>query len=562
MKRELLFSMSLALVAALSSCSSKLGALSADNFTVTPNPLEAHAGVVPATINGNFPEKYMKKKAVVTVTPVLKFNGQTLAGQPTTFQGEKVQGNGQSISYKVGGHYTMRTAYAYQPAMANSDLYLQFDAKVGKKTVSVPEVKIANGVIATSELVKRTLSSANPSFGKDAFQRSIQQKQTATIQFLLGQANLRASELKSDNIKEFLAKLEEIKNNPEGNILNNVEVSAYASPDGKYSFNEKLAGKRESVSTDYLKKQLKKTELDTNIDTKYTAEDWEGFQELVAQSSIQDKDLILRVLNMYTEPEEREREIRNIATVYKDLADGILPQLRRARLTANYEIIGRSDDEIVAQLKADPKQLSVEELIYGATIVNNPKEKEAFYQAAAKQYPKDARAFNNLGALAYQSGNTDAAASYFAQAQKAANSSEANANLGLLALLKGNKDEAAQYLAKASGAEGLNEAMGALNIAQGQYAAAANALKGTKTNTEALAQILNKDYTSAAATLTSVKNQDAMTDYLKAILSARTNDASGVSTYLKKAVAADAALKQLAKTDLEFAKFADAVKSL
>ena len=536
MKKEFIFIVSLAMVAALSSCSSKLGALSADNFTVTPNPLEAHAGQVPATITGNFPEKYMKKKAVVTVTPVLKFNGKQVAGQPATFQGEKVQGNHQTISYKVGGHYTMRTAYAYQDEMEKSELWLQFNARVGKKAVPVPEVKVANGVIATSELVKRTLVSATPSYGLDAFQHTIEQKQTATIQFLLGQANLRASELNKDNIKEFVAKLAEIQGNPEGNVLNNIEVSAYASP---------------------------KTKLETNVDSKYTAEDWEGFQELVGESSIQDKDLILRVLSMYQDPEEREREIRNIATVYKDLADGILPQLRRARLTANYEIIGRSDEEIVAQLKEDPTKLSVEELLYGATIVDSNKDKEAFYTAATKQYPNDARAFNNLGALAYQSGNLDTAANYFTQAQRVSgNSAEANANLGLISLLNGKKEEAAQYLSKGGNANNVNEALGALYLSQGQYSQAAQTLKGTNSNTQALAEILNKDYTSAAATLTSIKNADAMTNYLKAIVSARTNDSQGVSTYLRNAISQDSTLRNYAKNDLEFAKFASVISGL
>jgi len=563
MKKELSFIVSLAMVAALSSCSSKLGALSADNFTVTPNPLEAHAGQVPATITGNFPEKYMKKKAVVTVTPVLKFNGKQVAGQPATFQGEKVQGNHQTISYKVGGHYTMRTAYAYQDEMEKSELWLRFNAKVGKKTVDVPEVKIANGVIATSELVKRTLASATPSYGQDAFQHTIEQKQTATIQFLLGQANLRASELNKDNIKEFVAKLAEIQGNPEGNVLNNIEVSAYASPDGRYELNERLANRRESVSTNYVNKQLKKTKLETNVDSKYTAEDWEGFQELVGESSIQDKDLILRVLSMYQDPEEREREIRNIATVYKDLADGILPQLRRARLTANYEIIGRSDDEIIAQLKEDPSKLSVEELLYGATIVESNKDKEAFYAAAAKQYPKDARAFNNLGALAYQNGNLDTATNYFTQAQRvSANSAEANANLGLISLVNGKKEEAAQYLSKGGNANNVNEALGALYLSQGQYSQAAQTLKGTNSNTQALAEILNKDYTSAAATLTSIKNQDATTNYLKAIVSARTGDSQGVSTYLRNAISQDSTLRNYAKNDLEFAKFASVVNGL
>lgn len=445
MKKSILFPASIAALALLSSCSGKLGALSADNFTVTPSPLEAHAQQVPATINGNFPEKYMKRKAVVTVTPVLRWNGGEVAGAPATFQGEKVEGNNQTISYKVGGNYTMRSIFPYQSEMAKSELYLTFDARVGKKVVEVPEVKVADGVIATSDLVKQTLKSAAPTIGEDAFKRTIQQQQTATIQFLLARANLRASELNSNNVQEFIAKLEEIQNNPEGRVLNNVEVSAYASPDGKYSFNEKLAGKRESNSSDYVKKQLKKLNLETNVDGKYTAEDWEGFQELVSQSNLQDKELILRVLSMYSDPEEREREIRNISTVYKELADGILPQLRRARLTANYEVVGRSDEQILAQFKENASQLSVEELLYAATLVKTPAEKENIYTSTTKIYPKDYRAYNNLAVLAYEKGNVAAAADYLSQAQKIAPAAaEVNANLGLVALCNGKQAEAEQ----------------------------------------------------------------------------------------------------------------------
>ena len=291
-----------AAVAVLTSCSGKLGALSADNFTVTPNPLESQAGQVAATINGSFPVKYMKKKAVVTVTPELRFNGQAVKGQSATFQGEKVQGNDQTISYQVGGRYAMKSNFVYQPEMEQSELYLTFDAKVGKKSVNVPAVKVADGVLATSELYKRTLTSAQPALALDGFQRIINQKQEANVQFLINQANLRRSELQNNSVQEFVRLLNDIAANQETLRLNDVEVSAYASPDGGYSLNERLAGKREDVAADYVKQQMKKAKTDAPLDTKYTAEDWEGFQELVRASNIQDKDVILRVLSMYQDP--------------------------------------------------------------------------------------------------------------------------------------------------------------------------------------------------------------------------------------------------------------------
>ncbi|MBO5181915.1 MAG: hypothetical protein J6B92_08525 [Paraprevotella sp.] len=563
MRNKLYLSLSVVSAVALTSCN-KLGNLSADNFTVTPTPLEAIAGQVPATINGRFPEKYLKKKAVVTVTPVLKYEGGEAKGQSATFQGEKVEGNGQTISYKVGGNYTMKSLFDYIPAMQKSDLYLQFDAKVGSKTVTVPEVKIGYGVIATSDLLKNTLASTNAATAPDAFQRVIKQRQEATIKFLIQQANLRSSELKSTSVQDFIKMLKDIKADQEGKALSNIEVSAYASPDGAFDLNKNLAEKRQNVSEGYLKKELKANKMEAEVETNYTAEDWDGFQELVSKSNIQDKDVILRVLSMYKDPEEREQQIRNISVVFKELADQVLPELRRARLAINYELIGRSDDQILDQFKNDPSKLSVEELLYGAgTLVENPADKQAWYQKTTQLYGNDYRAFNNLAQLAYQKGDLASAESYLNKAKSLkADASEVNTNLALIALNKGNVDAAETYLAKGSGANSFQEVMGCLNIAKGNYSQAAGNLTGSATNSAALAQLLNKDYASAKSTLDKVANPDAYTVYLKAVAAARTNDAAGVSTNLTKAISMDPSLAQRALNDLEFVNFATTVKSL
>lgn len=549
----------MALVFALSSCSSKMGELSSDYFTTTPQVLEAVGGKVDVTINGKFPEKYFKKKAVVTVTPVLRWEGGEARGESMTFQGEKVQGNNQTIYYKAGGNYSMPASFDYVPEMAKSELYLVFDAKVGKKgkSVAIPAVKVADGVIATSELVKNTLANANTANAEDAFQRVIQQAKSANIMFLIQQANLRASELNSDSIKAFNEFVKNVNADQKGKLMENIEISAYASPDGGIDLNDKLAARRQENTEKYVNKQLKKEEIVTNVDAKYTAQDWEGFQELVSKSNIQDKDLILRVLSMYQDPEQREAEIKNISSVYKNLADEILPQLRRARLTLNYQLIGRSDEEILAAFKSEPKVLNVEELLYAATLVNTPAEKEAIYKTAAQNFPADYRAFNNLGELAYQAGNYNEAESYFKTAlQKNPSSAEANVNLGLIALIKGDKAAAQTYLGKGAGSAALNEALGNYYIAAGQYEQAVTSFGDTKSNSAALAQILTKDYNSAKATLEGVKNPDAYTAYLSAILGARTNNAGMVISNLRTAVSKDASLAQKAAKDLEFAKYA------
>ena len=540
------------MLAVMTACSKKMGELSSDYFTVTPQVLEAVNGQVPATINGKFPEKYFNKKAVVEVTPVLRWEGGEAKGQSSTFQGEKVQGNDQTISYKMGGNYTMKTVFDYVPEMAKSELYLEFTATIGKKTVEIPAVKIADGVISTSELVNQTLKTATPALGEDAFQRIIKEKSEANIMFLIQQANIRASELK--NAKNLTAEAKEI-NESANKKITDVQISAYASPDGALDLNTNLAEKRRDNTEKALAKELKKNKVEAPVDAEYTAEDWEGFQELVSKSNIQDKELILRVLSMYSDPEQREQEIKNISAVYSTLAEEILPQLRRSRLTLNYEIIGKSDEEISSLAQSDPSKLNVEELLYAATLTDDAAQQEAIYTKAAAQFPNDYRAFNNLAKLAYQKGDMAKAESYLKKAAAINDAPEVNMNLGLIALVKGDKATAESYLGKAAGAEGLNEALGNLYIAQGKYAQAVTAFGDLKTNSAALAQILAKDYNKARATLDGVKNADAYTDYLKAVLGARTNNPSAVTSNLKKAVAADPTLAKKAASDLEFAKY-------
>ncbi|MBO5871612.1 MAG: hypothetical protein IIW93_09250 [Bacteroidaceae bacterium] len=561
MKKNILFLMTIAGGVVMSSCG-KLGDLSADNFKVNPTPLEAIGGEVPATINGVFPEKYLKKKAVVTVTPVLKYEGGEALGQSATFQGEKVEGNGTEINYKVGGTYTMKTSFEYIPAMLSSELYARFDAKVGKKSVSIPEVKIGYGVLSTSELVKRCVITA--STGKDAFQRIIEQKQEANIKFLINQARVRTSELSSVSIQQLVEILKEINDMQEERALQSIEVSAYASPDGDYKFNEKLAEKRQDASSKYLKKELKKIKMDAEVNTKFTAEDWAGFQELVSKSNLQDKEVILRVLSMYQDPEEREQQIRNMSSVFTEIAEGILPELRRARLIVNYEVIGRSDEQILAQFTEDASKLSVEELLYGGNVlVQDAATRKQWYEKTTKLYPNDYRAYNNLAQMAIMEGNTTVAQNWLQKAKNVnAKAPEANANLAILALKSGDVAKAEVLMGQASGSDTYNEILGNLNIAKGNYTQAQKNLSNTTTNSAALAQILNKDYNAAKKTLAAIKTPDATTSYLKAVVAARTNDTAAVKANLKAAITSDSSLKARAANDIEFANYKNDIADL
>ena len=553
MQKKNLFILSAASVLLMSSCS-KLGALSADNFNVIPDPLESQAGQVPATINGTFPEKYMKKKAVVTVVPELRYaDGQVAKGQSATFQGEKVMGNDQTIAYKAGGRYSMKTSFTYVPEMQKSELYLTFDARIGKKSFNVPAVKVANGVVATSELYKRTLVSENGVIAPDGYQRINEQKQEAAIKFLINQANIRKSELKNNSVKEFVKMLKKINADREGLNLKNVEIQAYASPDGGVKLNDKLAGNRQNVSEKYVKGTLKKQKMNADIDAHYTAQDWDGFQQLVSASNIQDKDVILRVLSMYKDPQEREQQIRNMSAGFRELADGILPELRRSRLIINYETIGRSDEQIEQQYKEDPSKLSTDELLYLSNLGSKSSaEQEAIFKTAAAQNSNDYRAYNNLAALALAKGDKATAQQYAQKAASVSNETpEAQANLGLIALINGNVQEAERAISKSANSENVKAALGALNIAKGNYAQAEKDFENVNSNTAALAQLLNKNYDAAAKTLNNVKDQNAMTDYLRAIVAARRGNKLEAASYLNEALKKDSSLKQYADNDLE-----------
>ena len=540
----------LAAILTLSSCSNKLKPLAEQYIKAEPQPLEAIGGKVPVTINATFPAKWFNKKAVVTVTPVLRYQGGEAWGTSYTYQGEKVKGNNQVIPQKEGANVTMKSSFTYKPEMKKSELYLTFDAKIKNKTVKLPDVKIGEGVIATSELADAATATA--AIAADKFQRIIKEAHDANIMFLIQQANLRAKELNSDAIKEWKDLVKNADEAPNQNVA--IEISAYASPDGGFKLNNTLAENREGNTTKYLNKELKKMKVDAPVDARYTAQDWEGFKELVSASNLQDKDLVLRVISMYQDPETREKEIKNISAVYSDLAETILPQLRRSRLTANIEIIGKSDDEISALAKSNPSELNIEEILYAATLTNNDNEKMA--TKASELYPNCYRTWNNIGMMAFKAGDLAKAEQMFNKSNSIKNNASANMNLGLIALTKGDQAKAQQLFGNAAGVNELSEALGVLYLEQGEYAKAVNSFGSVKTNNAALAQILVKDYSKASQTLNGVANPDAVTSYLKAVVAARTNDANGVINNLKAAIAADKNMAKEAAIDLEFAKYA------
>jgi Tfp pilus assembly protein PilF len=521
--------------------------------------MEVQGTKIPVTVNGKFPEKWFNKNAEVTVMPVLKSAGKELWGTSQTFQGEKVSGNGIVIPQAQGGSFTIKSVFDYDPSMVNPELFLRFTTKIKNKEVELPDVKVSEGLITTAALADAYTST--PASAPDDFQKLIKDSYDANIMFLIQQAKLRSSELNSSNLAAWKDLVKEADNNPKQNV--NVEVSAYASPDGGYKLNEKLAEEREKNTTAYLSKEFAKADVNTNVYANYTAQDWDGFKKLVEASSLQDKDLVLRVLSMYNDPADREREIKNISVIYKDLAETILPQLRRSRLIANVETIGKTDSELLQAVSANPSSLTVSELLYAATLDNAPVEK--IYKAATQKYPNDYRAWNNLGAYYYANGQIADAKKAFTQAsQLNANAAEPTMNLGLLSLADGNIAQAEQLIGRASNANTANEALGLLYLKKGDYANAVKSFGNTKSNNAALAQLLTKNYSQAQQTLDAVKNKTAMTYYLEALVGARTNNAGVVASNLAQALKADPSLKEYASSDIEFAKFAasSAISSL
>lgn len=520
-------------------------------FTTNPSPLELVGTKVPVTINGRFPAKWFEKSTTVVVTPVLKYTGGETLGTPYTYQGEKVAGNGIVVPYEAGSAITMKSEFDYIPAMKKSELFLRFDFyRGGKQVVGFGDVKIADGVVATQALANAGTSA--PAVAPDAFQRIIKEAYDADIMFLIQRAELRSSELNSTNLNAWKELVKEADSNERKKV--DVEISAYASPDGGFKLNDQLAEKREKNTTNYLTKEFKKNSIDTEINAKYTAQDWDGFQKLVQASSLQDKDLVLRVLSMYPDPETREKEIKNISVVYSDLAETILPKLRRSRLLANVEIIGKTDEELKnVAVSGNLGDLTVEELLYAANL--NGVSKEKVYTFVTQKFPNDYRGWNNLGAYYYKNGqNSRAVQAFNKAAEVSSRAAEANMNLALVSLADGNTAKAEQLLGNAAGANSLGETMGLMYIQKGEYNRAVQSFGNTVSNNAALAQILTKNYSRAQQILDAVQTKDATTYYLAAIVAARTNSASGVAGNLKSAIQNGVSPAEIAK-DIEFAKF-------
>lgn len=540
------------------------------SFKVTPEVLEEHGGDVDVAINGVFPSKYFNKKATVVATPVLVYEGGETAFEPVTVQGEKVTDNNKVISYSNGGNFSYSDDIAFNDDMRKSELILRVTASKGSKSVDFDPIKLADGVIATPSLVvnfpapilgvqreANTTGVYDPNI--DPFQRIVPDAYTADIKYLINSAVLRNSELRSEDIK----KLQEYTKDAfeaERKDLKEVEVSAYASPDGELDWNTKLSERREGTSSKYVERQLKKAKIEAELKSKFTPEDWDGFKELMENSNIQDKELILRVLSMYSDPEVREREIRNLSNAFTSVADEILPQLRRAKVTAKVDLIGKTDEEIMALAESDPAALNPAELLYAGTLTDDKNKQLAIYNSMTKVYPNDWRGYNNAGMVLAQQNKFADAKPLFEKAESLSTSEPIiKNNLGAVALVEGDVAKAEELFGAASGAgDDVNYNLGIVAIKKGEYEKAAKLLDGTNTPNEGLAKIMIGDNTGALKALENCPWEGCyMTEYFKAVVGARTAKENLMYESLEKAVEMQPELKSTIATDLEFAKYFD-----
>jgi len=545
----------------LSSCSglNKMKKDAGDvKYEVTPKILEAHAGMVNVTIVGTFPEKYFNKKATLDLTPVLTYSGgETAFDKVQVLQGEKVTSNNKIITYS-GGEFTYTSSIPYKPEMKMSELVLRTKATLGKKSLDFEPVKLADGVIATSTLV---MVHARPIIMKDNYVRVIPQTQGADLFYKINRADLPATQLKAEDIK----KLQDFINLVAADSINykvkGTDVYSYASPDGKYTFNEKLSQKRGATADKFVKKEFKKiTEASAPnfFAEKTTAEDWEGFKKAVEASNIPDKDLILRVLSMYSDPDVRDKEIKNMTEAFEVLKTDVLPKLRRSQIDVNVDKIGRSDEQILSQMRSDPKVLGIEEMLYAAKLTNDPKEQLTFYQAAAEAFPKCIRAANNVGATLLRLNKPDEAIAALEKAKAIQNNDVVKNNMAFAYLVKGDNAKAEEIFNSMTAQTAESKwGLGVLSIIKGEYDKAVNFFGEENCYNKALALVLKGDVSKAKAELDAMKEmcKCGKPSYLKAVVGARLDDKAYMLAGLKEAIGFKPELKDYAKTDLEFAKF-------
>ena len=534
--------MAIVAIAAVGCASPEKMAEMAESVTVTcdPSPLEVVAGKIDATVSVTYPADYFHKKAILEVTPVIVFDGGEAAMTPFMYQGEKVKDNYTVVS-SDGQTVTEKVHFDYVEGMEACHLELRGVVIYKARTWDLPIKKVADGANTTYMLVGLGGKAGHVAYKADNYQEVIPQTAEGQILYTINSADVRRKELKSESIKDFQAALDEIKAN-ERKTLKGTEVVAYASPDGGESLNAKLSDKRSKSGAKAWSKVIGGREV-ADPEVKSVGQDWEGFQELVAKSDIEDKDLIIRVLSMYSDPAVRESEIKNMSEVYTVLKKEVLPELRRARFIANVEYQNYTAEELLKLVDENSDVLDEEALLRSASLVKDLDAKEAIYKKAIDKYNSD-RAQFNLGVVYLEQGELGKAEKAFAKVET--KDADLKTAEGVIALRNGDL-AAAQ---KAFAAAGDTENQAVVDILNGNYAKAAAALKGTNSFNEALADVLTGNLSAASAAL---KCNCPKSEYLRAIIAARQGNKAEVAAHLAKASECEA-LKARAEKDIEFAQ--------
>lgn len=544
-------------------------------YTVDPNPLIVQGDTVHVNVNGNFPGKYFYKKAQVELTPTIVSgtdgmvesngawapkSGTATPLKMTGFQGEKAAGNYTVVPYETGKSFSYSDKVAYKPEMAQSQLMVMILGKQGKKEKPFTPIKLADGVITTPYLM---WNSDKVIMAKDNFVRITNHSLNATINYLVASEVVRPTELKDADIKAMADFLKANAKN-ERISLTGAVIDAYASPEGEVNMNEGLAEKRDNTAKKWLQGELAKNKYaKAKNDSLYTlnprGEDWEGFRAATQASSFKDKDLVLRVLEMYPDVNKRESEIKNMAATYKEIAEDILPKLRRSEIKLNYDVVGYSDEELTQMSKTSPDSLNVEELLKAASLTSDPNEQLRIYKECERIHATDYRASNNIGCIYYAQNKMTEAEAQFQKANSIMDNPISTNNLAAITRQKGDRNKAMDMLKKsASAGPEVKYNMGMIDIQNGNYASANSNFSGSNGFNPALAKLLGGDAAGAQSLLQASPDKDtAMGHYLLAICAARQNNGDQVRSELGMAVQKDDKLRDKAKKDLEFRAFKD-----
>lgn len=523
-----------------------------------PNPLELHGDSVAITITGKFPEKYFHKKASVEATPVLVYESGESKYRLQGYQGEQAAGNYPVIPYKQGKSFSYTDKVAYTPAMETSNLELRIHGRQGSKEADFDPVPVAPGVITTPRLMK---SDDKAIFAKDKFVRTLSYTyDQAQINFDYNSSFIKTAELNDKDIKDLLTFLDESAKNPRM-VIRSIEFAGYASPEGEIFLNDNLASDRTEAAKKAIQNLIKKKKYTHISESAYASspkgEDWEGFRSEMEKSNIEDRNIIINVLKMTTDSNQREKEIKNISKTYVEIQKSIFPILRRTRIVVKYDLEGYSDAELTQIAASNPSALKYEELMKAGTLTDDLNTKATIYQTAAGKEDADYRAVNNLGVVYYMQNKLNDAETQWNKAYNMQKSAETSNNKGIVTRLKGDRAAAMNYFSEAGATPETDYNVGLINIQNGDYATAVSKMSNFKTFNTSLAKLLNKDNAGAASDLDASGDSSAMADYLKAVIAARDNNTSKALSAVKSAIQKDGALAAKAKKDLEFRNFKD-----